>query len=147
MTYIELINRFWDDDEYSSFSPTETRLYFFLLHLTNRSYWKESIEYSDNKLVAHIGVSIAVIRTARNRLKEANLINFDIGGKGFRVKTRYQILTPKFDAKSYPNQHSNQDPSLDAYIKNKIKTNKNNYNKQNDGFSKRAFITSESDFD
>lgn len=118
-----------------------------MLHLANRSYCKESIEYSDNKLVAHIGVSIAVIRTARNRLKEANLINFDMGGKGFRVKTRYQILTPKYDAKSYPNQHSNQDPNLDTYIKNKTKTKTNNYNKQNDGFSKRAFITSGSDFD
>lgn len=147
MEYLNLINRFWAEDEYQSFSAVETRLYFFLLNLANRSYWKEWMEYSDTKLTANIGVSVSVIRNARNRLQDANLIKFEVGGKGFRVKTRYQILTPNDNPNQYPSLHPNQHPNLEPYnIKIKTKT-KNNINGGKNEFSKRAYVSSGSDFD
>ena len=90
-------------DGQKEFTPNETRLYFFLLHLANRFYWKtEWFEYGDNKMQAEVGISAGSLRTARNNLKEAKLIDFITGGHGYRVRTRYQILTP--------NPNRNPDP-------------------------------------
>jgi hypothetical protein len=107
---------------------------FFLLHLANGFYWeKDWFEYGDEKIKAHVGISSAVLRTARNNLKVANLINFIAGGSGQRVKTRYQILVPK--------QAPNLNP-IPYYNKTKIKTNN-----RDERFSKREYVTSGSDFD
>jgi hypothetical protein len=53
MKYIDLINGFWLLDEQKAFTPNEPRLYFFLLNLTNRFFWKmEWFEYGDEKMQA-----------------------------------------------------------------------------------------------
>ena len=130
MSYIDLINGFWLADEQKEFSPNETRLYFFLLHLANRFFWKkEWFEYADDKMQAMVGVSAGSLRTARNNLKEANLIDFVSGGNGFRVRTRYQILTPI----QHPFQHPTCDPSQQPlcepiHYNKKIKTKTKNNN-------------------
>ncbi|MDR1814439.1 MAG: hypothetical protein LBR18_06280 [Tannerella sp.] len=136
MNYISLINNFWIIDEHQNFNGTETRLYFYLIHLANRSYWKEWVEFGDERLKAYIGVSSAVLRSARNKLQNALLIDFVIGGQGYRVKTRYQILTPNLN----PNLKPNLDPL------NNMKTNTKQYNYKNGKFSKNAIITNGSDF-
>ncbi|GHT68656.1 hypothetical protein AGMMS50239_34170 [Bacteroidia bacterium] len=134
MNYLKLVCNFWRLDEQQGFTANETRIYFFLLHLANSFYWeKDWFEYGDEKMKAHVGVSSAVLRTARHNLKEASLINFVTGGSGQRVKTRYQILTP------------NQDPNLNPIPynnKTKIKTNN-----RDERFSKREYVASGSDFD
>ena len=82
-------------DEQKEFTPIESRLYFFLLNLANRFFWKaEWLEYGDDKMQTAIGISAGSLRTARKNLKEAKLVDFIVGGNGFRVRTRYQILTP-----------------------------------------------------
>jgi len=140
MNYIKLISNFWQVDEQKGFNGVETRMYFFLLHLANRMFWeKEWFEYGDDKLKVHIGISSAVLRTARNNLKDAQLINFIAGGRGHRVKTRYQILTP--------NQDPILNPNLEPLHYNKTKTKTNNSNTANERFSKREYVASGSDFD
>lgn len=136
MQYIDLINNFWRIDEQKEFNGNETRLYFFLLHLANRSYWKiEWLEYGDEKMKAYLGISSTVLRTARENLKGVLLIDFVSGGRGFRVKTRYKILTPKLASKLEP-----------LYNKTKTIDNISNSSK-NEKYSKREFIASGSDFD
>ena len=49
MNLFDLINNFWRVDEQQNFSGNETRLYFFLLHLANRSFWVEWLEYADKE--------------------------------------------------------------------------------------------------
>jgi hypothetical protein len=100
---------------------------------------KEWFEYGDEKLKVHIGISSAVLRTARNNLKEALLIDFTAGGGGYRVKSRYKILTPNQDPIPAPNHES--------LHYNKTKTKTNNNHSKNERFSKREFVTSGSDFD
>lgn len=136
MQYIDLINNFWRIDEQKGFNGNETRLYFFLIHLANRSYWKiEWLEYGDEKTKVFLGISSTVLRTARENLKDALLIDFVSGGRGFRVKTRYKILTPKPAPKLNP-----------LYNKTKTIDNISNSSK-NEKYSKREFIASGSDFD
>ena len=155
MSYIDLINAFWLMDEQKEFTPNETRLYFFLLHLANRFFWKaEWLEYGDDKMIAVIGISAGALRTARNNLKETKMIDFVTGGNGFRVRTRYQILTPCPDPLHNPNQNPSPEPFSEplhySKIKTKIKTNNNsdfsNFSK-NERFSKREYVASGSDFD
>jgi hypothetical protein len=131
MNLYDLLSNFWRVDEQKSFSGNETRLYFFLIHLANRSFWSEWIEFADKKMVVNLGISLQVLKSSRDRLKEACLIDFVAGG-GFRVKTKYRILTLTFVPKLSPT----------PYNKTKDK------NSNNDSYGKRkGFIHSGSDFD
>ena len=74
MTYIELINNFWELDEDWQFTCCETRLYFYLLKTANRLGWVDSWTRSDAKVSSDVGVSVNSMKTARNRLVQAGLI-------------------------------------------------------------------------
>lgn len=131
MNLYELLSNFWRVDEQENFSGNETRLYFFLVHLANRSYWPEWMEYSNKKLAVNTNISVEVLKSSRERLKNAGLINFVSGG-GHRVKTKYQILVPKSDLKL---------PTYNINTKDK-KTNNIYYGK-----SGKGFVHTGSDFD
>ena len=127
MTYIELINNFWELDEDWQFTCCETRLYFYLLKTANRLGWVDSWTRSDAKVSSDVGVSVNSMKTARNRLVQAGLIEFKSGGNGQRDKTRYivrcQNLIPKLQPKHEPNLIPNHEPKPQPYInKTKIKT-------------------------
>ena len=131
MNLFDLLSNFWRVDEQKNFSGNETRLYFFLVHLANRSFWVEWLEYADKKLIVNVGFSLQVLKSARERLKEAELLDFVVGG-GYRVKTKYRILAP----------NSARKPSPTPYYKTKDKkSNTNSYGKR------KGFIHSGSDFD
>ena len=108
MNLFDLIANFWRLDEQKNFSGNETRLYFFLIHLANRSFWSEWIEFSDKRMVANANISLQVLKSARERLQEAELLDFVPGG-GFRVKTKYRILTPKSNLKQAPSLLNTKD--------------------------------------
>ena len=134
MNLYDLLSNFWRMDEQKSFSGNETRLYFFLIHLANRSYWSEWIEYADKKMITNIGVSLQVLKSSREKLKETELIDFVAGG-GFRVKTKYQILIPKSVLKLSPIPYNN------------IKDKNTNIKDIKDYGKRKGFIYSGSDFD
>lgn len=131
MTYIELINNFWELDEDWQFTCCETRLYFYLLKTANRLGWVDSWTRSDTKVSSDVGVSVNSMKTARNRLVQAGLIEFKPGGNGQRDKTRYGIrcqfrcqnLIPKLQPKHEPNLIPKHESKPQPYInKTKIKT-------------------------
>ncbi len=130
MNLFDLINNFWRIDEHQNFTGNETRLYFFLLHLANRSYWPKWLEYADERMMANVNISRQVLKSSRNRLKEVSLIEFVPGG-GHKVKTKYQILTPKFSLN--PTFH---------IINTKDKDKKINFYG-----NKKGFVSTGSDFD
>jgi hypothetical protein len=65
MNLYELLKDFWQLDEQKSFRGNETRLYFFLIHLANRSFWSEWIEFADKKMVANLDISLQVLKSSR----------------------------------------------------------------------------------
>jgi len=95
MNYIDLINHFWRLDDGAQFTGWETKLYFYLLKTANGLGWVNEFWHSDGRVSANVGMSINTLKTSRNRLKQAGLINFIPGGKGHGNKTRYQILPPE----------------------------------------------------
>lgn len=93
MNYIELINQFWQCDIEHSFNGSETRLYFYLLHTCNSLRWKNPFTHSDAHLAAVSGMSVNTLKTARNRLKQAGLLEFTPGsqGRGQSHKALYKL--------------------------------------------------------
>ena len=130
MNLFDLLANFWRLDEQKNFSGNETRLYFFLIHLANRSFWQEWIEFADKRMVANANISLQVLKSARDRLQDAELLDFVPGG-GFRVKTRYRILTPKSNLKHSPSLLNTKDK--DSNI--------------NSNGKKKGFVHTGSDFD
>jgi hypothetical protein len=130
MNLFDLLANFWRIDEQTNFSGNETRLYFFLIHLANRSFWQEWIEYSNDRMTANTNISLQVLKSGRERLKEAGLLDYIAGG-GHRVKTKYRILAPKSDPKLPPYNIKTKDK----------KSNKDSYGK------KKGFVHTGSDFD
>ena len=130
MNLFDLIANFWRLDEQKNFSGNETRLYFFLIHLANRSFWQEWIEFADKRMVVNANISLQVLKSARERLQEAELLDFVPGG-GFRVKTKYRILTPKSNLKQAPSLLNTKDK--DSNI--------------NSNGKKKGFVHTGSDFD
>ena len=120
MNLFDLLANFWRVDEQENFSGNDTRLYFFLVHLANRSYWSEWIECSNKRLAANANISLDVLKSSRDRLKAAGLLDYASGG-GHRVKTKYQILEPKSDLKPSPynNKTKYKNSNTNSYGKRK----------------------------
>jgi len=95
MSYIELINRFWVVHEGSQFSTTEIALYFYLLKLGNLCGWPDSIKRNNAKVQADLGVSYNTLSNARNRLKNAGIVDFRT--KNGSPNVAYYLTFSKFD--------------------------------------------------
>ena len=120
MNLFKLLADFWRIDEQKNFSGNETRLYFFLIYLANRSFWPEWIEYSNDKMAVNANISLQVLKSGRERLKEAGLLDYVSGG-GHRVKTKYRILTPKSDLKLSPYNNKTKDKNSNYKLNGKQK--------------------------
>lgn len=118
MNYIELINWFWQCDETWEFTAIETRLYMYLLKVANALSWQQNpFWHSDIKTSVGARCSINSLKTARNRLVQAELIRVTPGGKGYGDKTRYEILTPKLQPKPQPKLEPKVQPKVTPLTK------------------------------
>ncbi|MFI3294212.1 MAG: hypothetical protein SNI70_11945 [Rikenellaceae bacterium] len=142
MNYFDYENQFWKEDEMQSFTPVETRTYFYLLTLANRSFWQGDIIISDAQLSAKVGVSLNSFKKAKANLQERGLISYVQGGKGYARKTRYQLRCRDRLPPSNPVSCQGATPLYSNKQKSETKT----YYKS-DGGSKKGFNTTAGDFD
>lgn len=89
MTYIDLINSFWDLATTNPLSTGQVSLYFALLHVCNRSYWTEWFQAPNQVLSVLTGLSRSGILKARNELKQRGLIDFKERGT---KATSYRLI-------------------------------------------------------
>ena len=147
MNYFDYENHFWREDDMENFSPTATRVYFYLLTLANRNFWQGDIVISDAQFSAKVGVALNSFKKGRTELINRKLIEIEQGGKGYARKTRYRLRCRG------SGQVRNQDRCSDSYqpvtpLYNKTKTEtKSKYFNSKNGNSKRGFNTSKGDFD
>lgn len=92
MTYIDLINYFWDSATTNPLSTGQVSLYFALLHVCNRSYWTEWFSAPNQVLSVLTGLSRSGILKARNELKQRGLIDFRERGT---KATSYRLVMPE----------------------------------------------------
>lgn len=103
MTYLQLINRFWDADRESPFTPCETRLYMLLLDAANRKGWNAELPYTKEELAERLDVAATTFLRARRRLSDAGLITYAENCGGRKKKTVYTIVdAPKKGSKAKP---------------------------------------------
>lgn len=92
MTYLDLINQFWQKDLEFSFTSTEVNVYFRLLERCNRLGWKSPFNLSGDQLMAQLKLHTKKpFDTARKKLREAGLIDFK-NGNGRGCTTEYTIV-------------------------------------------------------
>ncbi|MBH8558974.1 hypothetical protein [Hymenobacter negativus] len=82
----------------ASFSSIEADLFYELVGICNERNWPTEFQYSNPLLCATLGISEKSLITARNRLKQAGLLEFTSGHK--RSPTVYRFLDP--DAPQIP---------------------------------------------
>ena len=76
MSYIKLINGFWVSHERNTFNCTEIALFFYLLKICNLCHWPDSIKRNNTKIQADLCISYPSLSKARNKLKQAGIIDF-----------------------------------------------------------------------
>jgi hypothetical protein len=95
----DLLAWMFDDlDEVYSFSPMEIAIYWRLVHRCNRRNWLNPIYFACDDLRAKVKAKNAESKTAfdtaRNRLKQAGLIEYEKGNGRGNI-TRYTIIFPQ----------------------------------------------------
>lgn len=111
MTYIDLINSFWDLATTNPLSTGQVSLYFALLHVCNRSYWTEWFQAPNQVLSVLTGLSRSGIQKARNELKQRGLIDFRERGT---KATSYRLVMAKSVQTDVLISNSNQDGGQDG---------------------------------
>lgn len=77
MSYIDLINCFWNAHKEKAFRSDEICLYFYLLNLSNQLYWPESFKVRDYLVSKSTGLKLEEIKSARIRLKKRHQIAYN----------------------------------------------------------------------
>ena len=80
MTYIDLINAFWDSAIINPLSSGQIALYFALLNLCNKNYWSEWFPASSQLLCVLTGLSKSGVMKARKELQERGLLEWEQQG-------------------------------------------------------------------
>ncbi len=128
--YILLINRFWDVNLEYNFSGNETKLYFYLLHVSNSLGWKNPFRNSLRQIRNGTGISINSIKSAQKRLIESGLISVSPGIAGNRFnyqnKTEYTLSVSNFDTQqdTQPNTRSDTQKGTQPDTINKLNETK-----------------------
>lgn len=81
MSYIDIINRFWQVFEDTALKPNDTLLYLYLVKVCNSKSWQNPFSISNKKLVTVLEISEKSIIDSRARLVERNLIKFKKGDR------------------------------------------------------------------
>ncbi|RLJ31398.1 hypothetical protein CLU97_0816 [Chryseobacterium sp. 7] len=70
------MDHFWSMNEIHSFNSTEIALYMYLIRINDLCSWKESFKHNNSKIIAGIKVTFKTLANARNKLKQAGMIDF-----------------------------------------------------------------------
>lgn len=76
MTYIELINNFWQEFGNKGMQPNDVLLYFYLLDHCNRISWQNPFPITNKNLIMMLEISEHSLINSRQRLMERGLIDF-----------------------------------------------------------------------
>jgi len=125
MNYIKEIEAFEDWLEINHLPATAQLLWYKLLVLCNRAGWAEWLSVTNQALMAKIGASSEkTLIEARNRLKQAGLIDFKTGKKG--QPTKYKLFSveeilQKIHCKNYTVKNTVLD-TVNNTVKDTVKT-------------------------
>lgn len=131
MTYIELLNNFWDSTRFNPCSSNEAAMYFYLLHQCNIRRWINPFELKTRDLELTLGISRTTIAALRNKLKQRGFIDFAKGlgsGKAIYRMTGVKItdstLNEKICVQSVDTMvNTTLDTTVDTTLNTTVNTN------------------------
>ena len=126
MNYLEQINSFWqvEDRRGAPFSPAATRLYFALLHYSNRQGWPPVIFKANG---AFFPMATNTLKRARQELADAGLIQYSAGaGRG--NATAYKINVSKID--TFSEREPEKGAKIDTFTPEKGSEKVSNFDTQ-----------------
>lgn len=119
MTYIELLNNFWNSTRFNPCSSNEAAMYFYLLHQCNIRRWINPFELKTRDLELTLGISRTTIAALRNKLKQRGFLDFAKGlGSG---KAIYRINGVKITDSTLNEKFCVQ--SVDTMLNTTVDTN------------------------
>ena len=92
LSYLDLINRFHDENRRRRFTVGEMALYYFLLNEANRSYWQMPLCCPMGLIMAYVPLSKSTILRAREGLRDRGLITYENGSRSICAPTYTIIL-------------------------------------------------------
>lgn len=99
MTYIELINDFWQEFEDEAIKPNDALLYLYLLKVCNSKGWENPFELSNKRIRLCLEMTDKAIIESRERLVERGLIEVTKGERN-RIAPTYKLLRFYFPSES-----------------------------------------------
>lgn len=99
MTYIDLINDFWQEFEDEALKPNDALLYLYLLKVCNSKGWENPFELSNKRVRLCLEITDKAIIESRDRLVDRGLIEV-IKGERNRVAPTYKLLRFCFPTES-----------------------------------------------
>lgn len=99
MTYIELINDFWQEFEDEAMKPNDALLYLYLLKVCNSKGWENPFELSNKRIRLCLEINDKAIIESRERLVERGLIEVTNGERNRKAPT-YKLLRFYFPSES-----------------------------------------------
>ena len=95
MTYIEILNAFWNWRRFNVISHSAADLFFCLLDFANATKWEDKITIPNSRITGKIDISEKSLFNARNILIQCELIDYK-NGKKFLYNTQSRIITRFF---------------------------------------------------
>ena len=140
MNYLKEIVAFHDLVEIKQLSAGQIALWYALIHINNKTGWKEWFTVSNRTLESYAGLSRKGVQVARNALMQNGFIQIKFNGK---KATAYKIVSNSAqDSTQVSTQVSTQDStqvSATLYKLNKTKQKikrKNNKKEKGEGFDR-----------
>lgn len=99
MTYIDLINDFWQEFEDEALRPNDALLYLYLLKVCNSKGWENPFELTNKRVRLCLEITDKAIIESRDRLVERGLIEVTKGERN-RVPPTYKLLRLCFPQES-----------------------------------------------
>lgn len=142
MTYIELINDFWQEFEDEAMKPNDALLYLYLLKVCNSKGWENPFELSNKRIRLCLEMTDKAIIESRDRLVERGLIEVTKGERN-RIAPIYKLLRFYFPSES---KKGSKSASKSASKKESKKESRNATTTQQNG-SKTGNIIIDKDID
>lgn len=142
MNIYELINLFWRAAELRTFSPSESAMYFFLLHRANLQHWQMPVVCPTKTMCMMLGMTKQNVMKVRLSLASRGMIAV-VGGGGRSSPPAYTLLLPTGNEQQMrqPNgQLMGQLQLSDELSLYKDIKNKDNYNNNNNARDKMKSV-------
>ena len=141
MTYIEILNAFWNWRRFNIIPHSAADLFYCILDFANATGWEDKVTIPNSRIMGRIDISEKSLFNARNVLIRNDLIKYNNGKKGQAGTYEINVTTLYFfcnkgsnmggnnGSNKGSNKGSNSGVIRGVYIdKDKDKTNINNIN-------------------